>query len=269
MKKIIAGKSYDTSKAKKLLECENFLGKEALYQKKTGEFFLYEQYDKYADDIKPLSYEDAEKWAYSVDTDAYYEIFVAPLEGIDKSPLTLYMSDGIIASLKKRASQAGVQISEYIEGLVRKENAENTEKYSVYFEGSTCINGNLMLVTIKNVLDEDVTLEAEAEVSDFPYLLKAVKSGIEKTGLFDDLSEEEKEFIEETYTDYFIYRNTSLYDLESDEDYGYIYEKIDEIYSHIICSSEFGGWSYEVLKASIIEQAKKHGVFPESLEFFN
>lgn len=84
MKKIIAGRLYDTETATKIADYHssypyNDFGyyEESLYRKKTGEFFLYGEggpASKYAksvgqnewrgsEKIIPISYENAQKWA--------------------------------------------------------------------------------------------------------------------------------------------------------------------------------------------------------------
>lgn len=98
MKKIISQKLYNTETAKLLTEWENHYPcddfnycLEQLYQKKTGEFFLYGTggaLSKYAipcgnigwsggSKITPLTLEQAQKWAEKVEIDAdlYMEIF--------------------------------------------------------------------------------------------------------------------------------------------------------------------------------------------------
>lgn len=96
MKKIINGKKYDTDTAKNLGSAGyNHLGdfsfwREELYQKKTGEFFLYGKggaMSKYArrtglnewsggEEIIPLSPEEARKWAEkNIEAEEYERIF--------------------------------------------------------------------------------------------------------------------------------------------------------------------------------------------------
>lgn len=96
MKKIIGGKLYNTETAKKLgfwnngrSCCDFSYMEEALYQKKTGEFFLYGYggaltgYAKRTGDsrgegekITPLSVDEAKEWAEDhLDADEYLDIF--------------------------------------------------------------------------------------------------------------------------------------------------------------------------------------------------
>lgn len=96
MKKIINGKAYDTSTASKLAVHDNGLlpndfdyTEETLYQKKTGEFFLYGEggaRTKYGKDsgpssrvggaeIIPMATDEAKKWVESNANERYEEIF--------------------------------------------------------------------------------------------------------------------------------------------------------------------------------------------------
>ena len=96
MKKIINGKLYNTDTAKNVGCWDNGLGcrdfaccAESLYQKRTGEFFLYGEggpQTKYAErvgnmyaggeDIIPLTEDEAKEWAErKLDADEYIAIF--------------------------------------------------------------------------------------------------------------------------------------------------------------------------------------------------
>lgn len=97
MKKIINGKKYDTETAKLVSSDSANLSRsdfswwhEELYQKKTGEFFLYGEggpMSKYArscgqnscgygEDIFPMTEQKAKRWAEEhCDADEYEEIF--------------------------------------------------------------------------------------------------------------------------------------------------------------------------------------------------
>lgn len=140
MKKIINGKVYDTETAKCVGRREN--GRyasdfewfaEALYQKRTGEFFLHGEggpMSKYAESagnncwtggqsIIPLTYEAAHKWAEkNITADEYEAIFGPVLEDESKHTLTLYMSVTAIEKAKRAASQEGLSTSAYIESLI-------------------------------------------------------------------------------------------------------------------------------------------------------
>lgn len=96
MKKIINGKLYNTETAKKIAEYSNGYGCadfyyvcETLYQKKTGEYFLYgvggalSMYRESAgnnyvggEEIIPYTEEEAQQWAVeNLEADEYMELF--------------------------------------------------------------------------------------------------------------------------------------------------------------------------------------------------
>lgn len=107
MKKIINGKSYNTDTAKKVAEWSSNYGvsdfnyyEEALYRKRTGEYFIYgsgNAASKYAqpaygeqnafepgEAIIPLTLDGAKKWCEQhLGTDKYEKIWGVPGEGDD------------------------------------------------------------------------------------------------------------------------------------------------------------------------------------------
>lgn len=141
MKKIINGKRYDT-------ETAQFCGSrdyrypgdldyvhEALYQKRTGEFFLYGEggpRSKYAEEVSmnswsggeaitPLSDDEAREWAESyLDGEDYEKIFTVeePEEG--KKIQSFSLSGDVIAKLTKLSREHKMPRSRIIEELVRK-----------------------------------------------------------------------------------------------------------------------------------------------------
>lgn len=143
MKKVIKGKLYDTATAKKCGEYEphpyrrdfNWYGEE-LYQKRTGEFFLYgagNANSKYScscgqnewrgdEKIIPLTYEQAHKWAEEhLDGDEYIKIFGEPEEPDSKTVASVSLKNSTLAKAKEEAAKAGISVSEYITNLI--ENA--------------------------------------------------------------------------------------------------------------------------------------------------
>lgn len=140
MKKIINGKVYDTSTATLVSEWDNGLlhdrlnaTEENLYQKKTGEFFLYgcggpnTRYARIIDannwsggeKIIPLSYGEAQNWAEEhLSTDDYEKIFGKIAEDDSKSVLTLYLSTACVEMAKREASKKGIPLSQYIENIL-------------------------------------------------------------------------------------------------------------------------------------------------------
>lgn len=140
MKKIISGKVYDTEKAKELGTYSNAGGwrdfnhfEETLYQKRTGEFFLFGEggpMTRYAEAegqnswgggrrIMPMSYDEAKKWAEeNLDADEYESIFGAIDESGAKMTVTLSIDSGKWEAAKREAAKKGCGISEYIESLL-------------------------------------------------------------------------------------------------------------------------------------------------------
>jgi len=137
MKKIIKGKLYDTATAKRLGEYEpspytsDFHWYcETLYQKKTGEYFLYGKGNaasKYSrscgqnewcgsEQIQPLTYAEAQSWAEEhLDGEDYCEIFGEPDEDSEDVALNLMISAAASAKLKKSAAQNGISLRAQIE----------------------------------------------------------------------------------------------------------------------------------------------------------
>ena len=118
VKKIINGKRYDTSTAKKLGEWDNGrygsdfdACEEILYRKQTGEYFLYgsggarskyavstgENWTGGSEAIKPLAIAQAQKWAEEhLDGDKYEEIFGEVdeyIESGEKVQISLWITD--------------------------------------------------------------------------------------------------------------------------------------------------------------------------------
>lgn len=142
MKKVIRGRVYDTATAK---EIGNVSGgadvttdfnywEETLYQKKTGEFFLYGfggALSKYklwvgnsggsGEKIIPLTYEQAQEWAEkALDGEKYIEIFGDPEENVDKKAITLSITKGAADILRKAAEKTDKSSSSIVEDLIRK-----------------------------------------------------------------------------------------------------------------------------------------------------
>lgn len=140
MKKIINNKVYDTDTANVLAEWSNGLGPrdstrvhETLYQKRTGEFFLYGvggPASRYAvsagqnswsggSRIIPLTWEAAREWAEKhLDADDYGSIFGPVPEDNSRVTVTLSLSAGAVDRAKRAAAQAGISLSAYIGSLI-------------------------------------------------------------------------------------------------------------------------------------------------------
>lgn len=137
MKKIIGGKLYNTDTARLVGEWSNAgdwrdFGhmEEALYQKKTGEFFLHGEggpASKYAEQtgqnswtggekIIPLSYETARQWAEDhLTAEQYQATFGEVVEDDSRTTLLLSLPAATVKKIKQEAAQAGLTVSAYIE----------------------------------------------------------------------------------------------------------------------------------------------------------
>lgn len=143
MKKIIANKVYDTATA-------TFLGSasargtsrsdfqhwtEELYQKRTGEYFLYGAggpMTKYAvsagqnswaggKKIMPLTYDSAREWAEKhLDADQYEAVFGVVSEDDTATAMHVHIDSGLYARAKQAAAQGGTTLSALVEEAVRK-----------------------------------------------------------------------------------------------------------------------------------------------------
>lgn len=134
MRKIIDGKLYDTEKAKRVGEPWSPAGfgpgdfgwcEEALYRKRTGEYFLHGEggpNTRYAEPygqsgwtggerIMPLTYDEAREWAEQhMDADAYIAAFGDPGEGGDSDGLAqmaVRIPESTIAALDRMVSATG------------------------------------------------------------------------------------------------------------------------------------------------------------------
>ena len=140
MKKIINGRLYNTETAKFLGE-DNYSNardfahwSEELYQKRTGEFFLYGQggpMSRYAqttgqnewsggEQIQPLTVENARQWAEQhLSADEYESIFGEITEDDNKKNATFSISRDAIELLARMAAEAGKTRSELVEEMIR------------------------------------------------------------------------------------------------------------------------------------------------------
>lgn len=141
MKKIINGKRYDTETAKAVavyysnypINDFNYF-QESLYQKRTGEFFLYGEGNaasKYAEAlgmnewcggerIIPLTVKKAQEWAEQhLDGAEYESIFGEIDESSEKITTTLSLSPKAHETLKMRAHESGTSMSEFVESLLK------------------------------------------------------------------------------------------------------------------------------------------------------
>lgn len=135
MKKIISGKLYDTETATKVASCYHGDGprdfrhySEALYRKRTGEYFLAGEggpMSHYAvttgtnswsggEKIFPLTYKDAREWAErEMDADDYEAEFGAVSEE-DTVHLHISLPADVADRIRKAAAAEGVSVSAVI-----------------------------------------------------------------------------------------------------------------------------------------------------------
>ena len=142
MKQIINGKRYDTDTAKEIGRGYSSVGsrdfhwwKEILYQKRTGEFFLYgeggpaSKYSKAvglnewtgSSRIMPLDVEKARAWAEEyLDADEYEAIFGAVEETEERKVASYSLNLNTIDKIAQLAAAWGCSKSEVIDRLVAK-----------------------------------------------------------------------------------------------------------------------------------------------------
>lgn len=141
MKKIISGRIYDTDTAKEL-GSDSYINPrdwhywgETLYQKRTGEFFLYGEggpLSRYAretgqnswsggEKIIPLSAAKAREWAEEhLDGDEYEAIFGIPEEGPGKETLCIQLPTDLTTTIRHRAAEASMSLTAFVEEMLRK-----------------------------------------------------------------------------------------------------------------------------------------------------
>lgn len=142
MKKIINKKKYDTETAKELGYDTNGLGlrdfnhySETLYQKRSGEYFLYGEggpLSKYArpegltgwtsgERIMPMTFEEAREWAEKhLNADEYEVIFGEVVEDDSKTIVSFNLTVSSVEKLKRAAVKRGISMSGLLEQLISK-----------------------------------------------------------------------------------------------------------------------------------------------------
>lgn len=139
MKKIINGKRYDTGTAIERGTADHNAVtsfewyEETLYQKKTGEFFLYGEGHarsryamQYTDgtwgpgrNITPLTFDEARQWAEeNLEADEYEAIFGEVAEDDSRQTIALSLSAKTVETLKRRAAETGKSQSQIVEDLI-------------------------------------------------------------------------------------------------------------------------------------------------------
>lgn len=139
MKKIIAGKKYDTDTAKCVGSYQYSYPndfhwyREELYQKKTGEFFIYGEggaLSEYRETIslnqwsggeaiKPLTYSEAQQWAEEhLSGDEYEEIFGEVDESLDTVSVTFTVPKAAAELLRRKSEKTGRAKSQIVSDLI-------------------------------------------------------------------------------------------------------------------------------------------------------
>lgn len=141
MKKVINGRRYDTDSAKEI-GYDSFLNRtdfnywvETLYQKSTGEFFLYGEggpMSRYAkaigvnewssgERIMPLSVEKARTWVEEHLTAGEYEKIFGDIDEVGvKKTVTFSLTEGTITTIARLAQEWNCTKSEVIEKSINK-----------------------------------------------------------------------------------------------------------------------------------------------------
>lgn len=137
MKKVINGKLYDTTTAKRLAfatancSCSDFsYWEEELYRKKTGEYFLYgsggpmTKYAKVVDtnnwssgeEIIPMTYKMAREWAEDhLEAEEYIKLFGDPGEGDEtRQIVTVSLPADAVAKIRREAETSGRTMSDVL-----------------------------------------------------------------------------------------------------------------------------------------------------------
>lgn len=138
MKKVINGKVYDTGKAKMFGNSSGGDGItkyiEELYQKRTGEYFLYGRggpATKYAVStglnnwkggakIIPLDVEAARQWAEAhMDAEDYEALFGAPEEdGTERTAISALLPAGLLRRARQRAVDEKITLTAVLEAAL-------------------------------------------------------------------------------------------------------------------------------------------------------
>ena len=136
MKKIINGKLYDTETAKRIDFITHGDGPrdfryyyEALYKKRTGEYFLHGEggpMSRYAEPLDqhgwtsgekiiPLDYKSATQWGEeNMTADDYQQEFGQVSEGDDRTVLSISLDSATADRIRKEAQEAGISVSALI-----------------------------------------------------------------------------------------------------------------------------------------------------------
>lgn len=139
MKKIINNKVYDTDKASELGQDEYPDGRdfhywmEALYQKRTGEYFIYGKggpLSRYAvntgagwtggERITPVTAATAREWVEEhLSAEDYERIFGLPDEDAEPVAMNIQLPAVLMAEVRAKAADQGVSLTAYVEAALK------------------------------------------------------------------------------------------------------------------------------------------------------
>ena len=141
MKKIINGKVYNTETAKAIGTYDNEGGwgdlqhfEETLYQKRTGEYFLYGEggamtrYSKQVGSnnwgcgnaITTMTIEDARNWAEEhLSAEKYEEAFGEIVEDSTKKIVAVNLTTDAVEKAKRKAAEQGTTLSAVVDSFVK------------------------------------------------------------------------------------------------------------------------------------------------------
>lgn len=122
MRKFLENKQYDTEKAHLIAKTKT----DALYRKKTGEYFLYSCPAKGAESIYPLTMESAKDWASQPQhmkiAEFQKEFGDVKVEDTRKKIFTFSLRVDTAEKLRRLAQAEGISASALVEKLVNQKN---------------------------------------------------------------------------------------------------------------------------------------------------
>lgn len=129
---IIKGRKYNTDTARKVdyvvFNSEvNEYHEAHLYCKRTGEYFLYEDFGRCGERITPLTQQEANMWAQeNLEVDSYEAEFGEITEDDSSVAMTLNLPRAAYDKLKRLALKSGEPVSKYLSKIIKniKEGAE-------------------------------------------------------------------------------------------------------------------------------------------------
>lgn len=118
MRKIIKGQIYDTSTAQLIAAVELREIYQALYLKRSNEFFVYSVKDG-RETISPLSYREADEWARIYLPDAAYQKFFGEIpEDSEKINVSIRLRKDTYQKLQRLSAACAMPASECIEQML-------------------------------------------------------------------------------------------------------------------------------------------------------